>query len=256
MEPVYDRIRKRARRIVSQFPLPGFYKNFPQATRWSRHHFKSDKTIASLRRQVAGGLKNNFGHGLKHAIKVALDVGTLMVVEGKRTGCSDAIITRRMALGQCAALLHDIARDRDNHAEEGAAMADKILASYPISSTGRKDICLAIRNHEAFRKQIPIHAPQGAFLSDCLYDADKFRWGPDNFTDTLWRMVTFSRMPFNEFVHQYPKGMEGLSRIRDTFRTHTGKAFGPEIIDLGLTIGNRIYETILEEYTEGLGSGG
>lgn len=250
MEPVYDRIRKQARRIVSQFPLPGFYKNFPQATRWSRHHFRSDKTIASLRRQVAGDMKNDFGHGLKHSIKVALDVGALMVIEGKRADCPDALITSRMTLGQCAALLHDIARGQDNHAEHGAAMADKILAPYPISPAGRNDICLAIRNHEAFRKRIPIQTTQGNLIADCLYDADKFRWGPDNFTDTVWQMVTFSQIPFEDFVNLYPKGMEGLSRIRDTFRTHTGKTYGPEIIDLGLAIGNRIYETLLREYSD------
>jgi len=250
MEPVYDSIRKHARRIVSQFPIPGFYRNFPQETLWSRRNFKSDKTIISLRRQVAGNLNNDFGHGLKHAIRVALDIGVLMVVEGRRTGCTDALITSRITLGQCAALLHDIARGQKNHAEEGAAMAAKLLASHPISSRGKKDICLAIRDHEAFRKRIPIHTPQGVLLSDCLYDADKFRWGPDNFTDTVWRMVTFNRMPFKAFLRQYPKGMEGISRIRDTFRTHTGKAYGPEFIDLGLSIGNRLYATILEEYSE------
>ena len=89
---------------------------------------------------------------------------------------------------------------------------------------------------------------QGSLLSDSLYDADKFRWGPDNFTDTLWRMVTFSHMPMSDFITHYPKGLEGLSRIRDTFRTPTGKIYGPEFIDLGLAIGKKLYEVILAEY--------
>lgn len=250
MEPVYDRIRKRARRIVSQFPQSGFYTDFPEEIHRSRQHFRSDKTIAALRRQVAEGLKDDFGHGLKHSIKVALDVGSLIRIEGGRAGYPDHLIRKQMTLGQCAALLHDIKREQDNHAEKGASAAEKILASYPISPEDINDICLSIRNHEAFQKIIPMRTPQGMILSDCLYDADKFRWGPDNFTDTLWRMVTFSRMPMSNFIYHYPKGLEGLSRIRDTFRTHTGKIYGPEFIDLGLAIGKKLYEIILAEYAE------
>ncbi len=247
-ESAYDPIRKCARRIVSQFPPPGFYRKFPREIQRSRQHFKSDKTIAVLRRQVAPALENDFGHGLKHSIKVALDVGTLILIEGKRAGHSDPIIQKQITLGQCAALLHDIERGQDNHAERGASTAEKILKSYPFSPEDIEDICLAIRNHEAFKSIIAMRTPQGSLLSDSLYDADKFRWGPDNFTDTLWRMVTFSRMPMSDFISHYPKGLEGLSRIRGTFRTPTGKIYGPEIIDLGLTIGKKLYEVILAEY--------
>jgi hypothetical protein len=251
MEPIYDRIRKRARRIVSQYPLPGFYRDFAQATHGSRLHFRSDKMIAALRRQVTERLKDDFGHGLKHAIKVALDVGALIRIEGARAGCSEHLIRKQMTLGQCAALLHDIERQQDDHAEKGASEAEEILTSYPLSPEDITDICLAIRNHEAFQRIIPMRTRQGTILSDCLYDADKFRWGPDNFTDTLWRMVTFSRMPLSDFINHYPKGLEGLSRIRDTFRTHTGKIYGPEFIDLGLAIGNALYEIILAEFADG-----
>jgi len=248
MEPNYDHIRKRARRIVSHYPLPGFYRHFPQATYRSRQHFRSDKSIAALRRQVAGGIKSDFGHGLKHSIKVALDVGALILIEGGRAGSPEPLIRKQMTLGQCAALLHDIEREQNDHAEKGASAAKKILPSYPLSPEDVSDICLAIRNHEAFQRTLPIRTPQARILSDCLYDADKFRWGPDNFTDTLWRMVTFSRMPISDFIRQYPKGLDGLSRIRDTFRTHTGRIYGPEFIDLGLAIGKELYEIILAEF--------
>jgi hypothetical protein len=36
--------------------------------------------------------------------------------------------------------------------------------------------------------------------------------------------------------------MESLLRIRETFRTSTGKDYGPDFIDLGLEIGRRFYE--------------
>jgi hypothetical protein len=85
-------------------------------------------------------------------------------------------------------------------------------------------------------------------VTDCLYDADKFRWGPDNFTDTLWEMVAFSQIPLPEFIGQYPRGMAGLERIKETFRTETGRRYGPQIIELGLSIGEAIYRMIRDEF--------
>jgi hypothetical protein len=42
--------------------------------------------------------------------------------------------------------------------------------------------------------------------------------------------------------------MEGIARIKGTFRSHGGRVFGPEFIDLGLSIGNRIYDFLLERF--------
>jgi hypothetical protein len=39
-------------------------------------------------------------------------------------------------------------------------------------------------------------------------------------------------------------GLEGVRRIRETFRTETGKYYGPDFIDLGLEIGRRLYEEL------------
>jgi hypothetical protein len=36
--------------------------------------------------------------------------------------------------------------------------------------------------------------------------------------------------------------MRGIEKIKGTFRTATGKRYGPEFIDQGITIGNAIYE--------------
>ena len=74
-------------------------------------------------------------------------------------------------------------------------------------------------------------------LSDCLYDADKFRWGPDNFTHTIWDMVGFINPPLKTFVSHYPKGMALLKKIRGTFRSRTGRRYGPQFIDVGIAIG-------------------
>ena len=94
-----------------------------------------------------------------------------------------------------------------------------------------------------------IDSTAGRLVSDCLYDADKFRWGPDNFSDTLWEMVSFMNPPLSVFVSRYPSGMETLFKIRSTFRSRTGKKYGPQFIDLGLAVGNELYKVIMHHYS-------
>ena len=44
--------------------------------------------------------------------------------------------------------------------------------------------------------------------------------------------------------------MKGIEKIKETFRTATGKRYGPEFIDQGIAIGNAIYEemTVMVQY--------
>jgi hypothetical protein len=41
-------------------------------------------------------------------------------------------------------------------------------------------------------------------------------------------------------VEHYDQGVMGIRKIRGTFRTDTGKRFGPDFIDRGLLIGERL----------------
>lgn len=256
MEPIYAAIRKRACQIASRLPSPVFYKDLSSENKWSRQLLESDPLITDLRRDVAERLKNYLGHGLDHADKVALDAGAIVIAETKQTGHSKAAIRRQVALAQSAALLHDIQRHQPDHAKRGAEKAKEILKEYPLPRKETDLICLAIRNHEAFKPTHPIKDVEGMLISNSLYDADKFRWGPDNFIDTIWHMVSFEQVPVSRFVKRYPKGLEGLARIKDTFRTDTGKNYGPQFIDLGLKIGQALYETIKTEFSQLIGENG
>jgi len=248
MDPVYLRLRKRARQIVSTYPTPRFYIDFDQATRRSRALFDSEPLIAELREFVAENVDDNFGHGMAHADKVSLDAGTLMIIEGRRAGYHGDRMPRRVLVAQCAGLLHDIKRKSHNHAAAGAAYARIVLQSYRLSADEIEDICRAILNHEAFKKTVTITDPDGLLVSDCLYDADKFRWGPDNFSDTLWSMIASFSPPLKQFIKRYPQGLAALTRIKSTFRTATGIEYGPQFIDLGLAIGEELYQTILKDF--------
>jgi hypothetical protein len=46
----------------------------------------------------------------------------------------------------------------------------------------------------------------------------------------------------------YPEGMEKLAKIKDTFRTRTGKKYGPQFIDLGIAIGKELFDVINREF--------
>ena len=250
METIYQRIQDRAREIVSRFPVPDFYKDFTEANELSCRHLNSHPTILKLKKIVAKHLDNDFGHGLEHAEKVTLDAGALIIIEGRRCGYAERMINRLTLIVQCAGLLHDIKRKREDHAIVGAEFAHKILQDFPLSPEEARDACNAIRNHEAFKKRIKIESPEGEMVSDCLYDADKFRWGPDNFTDTLWDMVSFLNPPLSEFLKRFPRGMIGLEKIKQTFRTHTGIRYGPQFIDIGIAVGKELYQVINEEFVE------
>jgi hypothetical protein len=204
--------------------------------------------VSELRDFVAERIDNDFGHGLDHAVRVTLDAGTLMLVEGKAARLPPKTLTRQLLLVQCAGLLHDIRRKEKNHSASGAEYAEKILKTFTLSDREIADISRAIRNHEAFKTTIEAKTKTGQMVSDCLYDADKFRWGPDNFAQTLWDMVSFHNTPIPLFVSNYPKGMALIAKIRSTFRSITGQKYGPDFIDQGLAIGEELYRIMKTEF--------
>jgi hypothetical protein len=248
MKLVYAPIRKRALQIVSRYPSPDFYQDHFLSNKLSRQYFETNPFTVQLRAFVAKKLEDDFGHGLEHAVKVAMDAGALMIIENKLVGSSNDVINRRVIIVQCAALLHDIKRKQENHAVRGAAYARDVLKTYPFDPDEIEDICLAIQNHEAFKNTVKSNTLQGSLVSDCLYDADKFRWGPDNFSDTVWIMAAFLKIPVVKFMEFYPGGMKIVAKIRPTFRTATGKKYGPQFIDIGLAIGKELFDVINTEF--------
>jgi len=150
----------------------------------------------------------------------------------------------------CAGLLHDIKRSQKKHAEKGAIFIQETLRSWD-SFHPKEVLCIAcaVKNHEAFTKQQPSKTPEDELVSNCLYDADKFRWGPDNFMYTVWDMIESAGVPFSVFVSHYPKGMMALQKIRTSFRTRTGMKYGPQFIDTGLAIGQELYEVIQRDFS-------
>jgi hypothetical protein len=172
---------------------------------------------------------------------VAVDAGAIILTE-LNGGPPAADAERLVLLAHLAGLLHDIKRAEKDHARAGAREASGILATFALKDSERSAITQAIANHEAFQIPDALADPLDQLLSDALYDADKFRWGPDNFTETLWAMLEARKASLAVALPHFPKGMQALLRIRETFRTPTGRDYGPDFIDLGMEVGRRFYE--------------
>lgn len=243
-EPL-SRIRDQARQMARQCNLE-FYRRFAAEQKLSREIFFSHPLILRLRDDVLPFLNDGFGHGIEHAKMVALDAGVLAVVETREWHRPEE--SRRMCiLAQMSGLLHDICRMEGDHARKGSEFVPLILKNYPVSASEVEEISFAVANHEAFKEHEPAPTSRGQILSDALYDADKFRWGPDNFITTLWEICCYEEWSIDEIIRAFPGGMNVIEKISDTFRTRTGRIYGPEFIECGLDLGKRIYRLLREE---------
>jgi hypothetical protein len=253
MEDIYEEMIVASQEIATSFPQPRFYVSCREPLNLSRSLFERDPQVTKCRALVFRELKEGVGHGMDHARKVALEAGALAYVEGEGLFLEESLRREACFLAQIAGLLHDLRRNEKDHAKASASAASSVLHQISISPKQGAYIVQAIANHEAFVEPKEIDSPVGQLISDALYDADKFRWGPDNFTQTLWQMLRSSGAPIAPLIRRFPKGMEGISSIKETFRTETGKIYGPEFIELGLKIGEKIYLFLQERFSEGLG---
>jgi len=243
MRPItIDEARHVAQEAGRQARIPRFYRENESAVSLSEHVYRTDERVGRYRDYLSQQA-DDFGHGLSHSELVALDAGAIVAAEmgDDNPGTAGVIVAV-----QTAGLLHDIRRKEPNHAERSAEEADRILTNDGIEANYRTAIVGAIRNHEAFREQTPITDHTAKLISDCLYDADKFRWGPDNFTVTLWDMLEYAHIGVEQMLSRYHKSVGGIERIKGTFRTQTGRRYGPEFIDIGLALGEVIYRRLTE----------
>ena len=243
--------RSIACRIADGYGRPRFYSECKNQATLSRNIYTTHPLVASFSSLIQDR-EDDFGHGSFHSEMVALDAAAIVAVErgfeNLETVTADDMML--MVSAHTAGLLHDIRRKEKRHAQAGARAAEEILEDTELAGVWQGRIVVAIRNHEAFQEQIPVEDEEGRLLSDALYDADKFRWGPDNFTKTLWDMLEYAGIAVSSMLRRYHKSLDGIIHIKDTFRTDTGRKYGPEFIDQGLAIGEEIYRRLRERVEE------
>ncbi|PKN60814.1 MAG: hypothetical protein CVU53_01140 [Deltaproteobacteria bacterium HGW-Deltaproteobacteria-11] len=240
----HERARNLTIRIATDLGSPRFYLNHHRDVEKSQRLFERAPMVSHCL-GIVETYGDCYGHGLLHVRKVAVDAGAIILLE--MSHAPYAIDTERLILlAHLAGLLHDIKRPEKDHARAGAREASSILTGFALNENECSAITRAIANHEAFQTPDALDEPAGQLLSDALYDADKFRWGPDNFTETLWAMLDARKASLAAALPRFPRGMEALRSIRETFRTPTGREYGPDFIDRGLEIGRRFYEEMMQ----------
>jgi len=239
-----EEAKRLARRIARATGSPRFYTEKKREGEASRRMFRSSPLVRECL-NILNERENGIGHGIGHSRKVAIDAGAITLVEYAPFR-QRSEIRRMVLLAHVAGILHDVKRLEKHHAQASAAEAGMLLTRFDLAEREVQAVTSAIRNHEAFRVAEILEDPLAQFLSDALYDADKFRWGPDNFTEMLWDMVEYRKASLDALLTRFLPGMEGIKRIRETFRTDTGKIYGPDFIDRGIEIGMKFYTDILQ----------
>ena len=234
--------------MAGSLPRPLFYSRETGAVRRSEEMLKTHALILKCHAHLDES-QLECAHGLCHCEAVARDAGAIVLIEGRNRGMDQVDIDPLFTAAIIAGLLHDIKRREQDHAVLGSLEAEKILKTLSVDERSRSYISYAIRNHEAFKAVCELDDAEGCMVSDALYDADKFRWGPENFTATLWLMVEDHRIPPETLYRSFKEKMNGIEKIKETFRTGTGKQYGPEFIDQGITIGRVIYDEMSELLT-------
>ena len=237
----YQKLRETAHARARTLPVPVFYGLHEREIRRADEMLAAHELIKKCRACLDAS-QLECAHGICHCEAVARDAGAIVLIEGQRQDINRSAIEPLFIAAIIAGLLHDIKRREDDHALQGSIEAGKILSVLGVDERSRTFITYAIRNHEAFKATCDLDDKEGCMVSDALYDADKFRWGPENFTTTLWLMVTAHNTPLEALHRTFQEKMKGIEKIKETFRTGTGKQYGPEFIDQGITIGKVIYD--------------
>jgi hypothetical protein len=240
---IYQKLRETAHRTAGTLRKPTFYLMHDEAIRKANECLESNASIGRCRERLDES-QLECAHGLFHCESVARDAGAVVLIEADAQHIDRASADSLFLCAVIAGLLHDIKRKERDHAFRGGMEAEKILADMGMSLLERQRVADAIRNHEAFQETFDRGDREGRLVSDALYDADKFRWGPENFTTTLWLMVEARGTPPEVLHRAFREKMQGIEKIKETFRTETGRKYGPEFIDQGIAIGNAVYEEL------------
>ncbi len=234
-------LKANALKTAREISAPSFYALY-ESELASSYTFFSESTAVQICKSYVDRAVLHPAHGVEHCEKVALEAGAIVQIEYKNRCLTDSDVSDLLLCVHLAGLLHDIKRTEENHSIAGSIEAERILNECKLNNRYRKYITAAIRNHEAFTEMLSSEDEHARIISDALYDADKFRWGPDNFITTVWLIVESSGTPVAELYRSFDEKMRGIRKIKKTFRTDIGKQYGPEFIDLGLEIGNAIYK--------------
>jgi hypothetical protein len=229
-------LKQEAKKLAAARKQPPFIEVCKMELEQSRQHFFDNPLILNLQQECLPLLYDDTGFGIEHAKHTAIDAGALALKDYS----GPQYDTRRLVLGaQVAGMLHDICRTEGEHAERGALIAEMKLSRYDVEPELIKNVKDAVSRHEDIEADEPVDEASAA-VSACLYDADKFRWGPDFFTTFFWEMTDYLTDPPETFPEAFKLSVESLPGYLSTFRTSAGKRFGNAYIEFGMDFAPKV----------------
>jgi hypothetical protein len=242
-----DELSSEANNLASNTRIQ-FYLDFQKYHKLSKTFFFTNPLVGRCKKDVLPFLEHNPAPEIEHAKKVAIDAGTLILVEGR--GWDPARIKRWSLLAQLAGLMHDMHAPDPDHASLGAATARQILAGYPLVDTEKEAIVSAVRDHDNVSGTTCIRSSICGWVSNALYDADKFRWSLDNLRASLFAtMVKEKQDPMLDIWLQLPEKIKKIRSAASTFKTVTGQRYGFQFINAGLAIGDYLHQRLYDHIT-------
>ena len=235
-------LKRRAKDLAVSRAQSAFSLECAEELTHARDLFFENPLVLRLQGDALGFLNEACGLGVEHGKRVAMDAATLVLAEP--SGLSPEERRRLAVLAEMAGLLHDALRHEDNHAEKGADLCLRILRGYPISPEERLWIAGAVARHEDGAPQLQ-DAPESAqLLAGAVHDADVFRFGPDIFATILWELCECDEWPLERIAGAFPQGVSRARSLADSFRTESGRRYGPSLLAEGLSLAEE-YERML-----------
>lgn len=235
-------MKAEAAKLAAGLPEPPFYAACAEQLDLSRELFFDKRAILKLQEEIIPFLYDDFGHGIQHAKKVAIEAGAIIFAE---IGGENMARARRLALlAQMAGLLHDVCRMEENHAERAAEIARRTLESYPLEPAEIEAVAFAISDHAGSAPAKTTADPDARLVADALYDADLLRFGSDVFASALWEFCDYEEATPARLLDCFPQALGHIDTAARSFRTRTGKRYGPECLAQGQALGKALSERL------------
>jgi hypothetical protein len=223
-----------------------FYLDFQKYHSISKTLFFTNPLVGRCKNDVLPYFESHVGNGVEHAKKVAIDAGTLILVEGR--GWDPVQIKRWSLLAQLAGLIHDIHAPQPDHAARAAATARQIVACYPLPDVEKEAIVFAVEHHENLFGDGCTMPSVYRWVSNALHDADRFRWSLDSLKASLIGAGSGNReQTVCAMRLQLSKEIQKIRSIASTFKTGTGQRYGQQFINAGLAIGEHLQQRLHDQ---------
>ncbi|EPR37574.1 hypothetical protein dsx2_0920 [Desulfovibrio sp. X2] len=231
MSSPLKQFRDVAARLAAPLPRPAFYTGYAMELEGARTAFFEEPLLRRLRDDSLTFLYDDFGFGIEHSKTVAVEAAAIVAAETASHGREES---RRMVLmALLAGLLHDATRLEQDAAARAADLSLSVLASYALADEEREMIAGAIAAHETPTGWTPPADPRAALLAGALYDADKFRYGPDVYVTSLWEHCDYEELPLSDAPHCLALAEKRIPALRGTFRTNPGRLHGESFLAVG-----------------------